>query len=63
VKYDFWNVTVLPEDSHLIELFWDDYSTRRHPYINLFWDDYSTRRQPYWNLFWDMIILPEDRHI
>jgi hypothetical protein len=63
MKYGFWDVTVLPEDIHLINLFWDDYSTRRQPYLNLFWDviilsenshlinffwdDYSTRRQPY----------------
>jgi len=35
MKYDFWDVTVLPEDSHLINLFWDDYSTRREPSYKL----------------------------
>lgn len=38
---------ILPEDGH----------------INIFWDDYSTRRQTHLNLFWFMIILLEDSHI
>jgi hypothetical protein len=36
MKYDFWDVTVPPEDIRLIKLFWDDYSTRIQPYLNLF---------------------------
>jgi len=38
---------LLPEDSHLINLFWDDYFLPEDSHLmNLFWDDYSTGRQP-----------------
>jgi hypothetical protein len=38
---------IVPEDSHLINLFWDVIILPENNHlINLFWDDYSTRRQP-----------------
>jgi hypothetical protein len=50
MKYDFWDVTVLPEDSHLINHFWDDVLPEYNHLINLFWNEYSTRRQPSYEL-------------
>jgi len=55
---------ILPEDSHLMNLFFDDYSTRRQPFINLFWDVIILTEDSHLiNLLWDVIIVPEDSHL
>jgi hypothetical protein len=54
---------ILPEDSHLMNLFWDDYSTERQPSYKLLLEWLFYQKTAILWISSGMIILPEDSRL